>query len=41
MSVGVLASIILFQQEIRRFLLNVGKATALERVRAGAGPAAR
>ena len=34
MSVGVLASIILFQQEIRRFLLSVGKATALERVRA-------
>ena len=33
MSVGVLASIILFQQEIRRFLLNVGKATTLERVR--------
>ena len=33
MSVGVLASIILFQQEIRRFLLSVGKATALERVR--------
>ena len=33
MSVGVLASIILFQQEIRRFLLRVGKATALERVR--------
>ncbi|GAA4356834.1 diadenylate cyclase CdaA [Hymenobacter saemangeumensis] len=33
MSVGVLASIILFQQEIRRFLLNVGKATALERMR--------
>jgi diadenylate cyclase len=33
MSVGVLASIILFQQEIRRFLLNVGKA-ALE----GGGP---
>jgi diadenylate cyclase len=33
MSVGVLASIILFQQEIRRFLLNVGKATAFERVR--------
>jgi len=32
-SVGVLASIILFQQEIRRFLLNVGK-VALE----GAGP---
>ena len=32
MSVGVLASIILFQQEIRRFLLNVGKATALERM---------
>ena len=30
---GVLASIILFQQEIRRFLLSVGKATALERVR--------
>jgi len=33
MSVGVLAGIILFQQEIRRFLLNVGKATALDRVR--------
>ena len=33
MSVGVLASIILFQQEIRRFLLTVGKATALERMR--------
>ena len=33
MSVGVLASIILFQQEIRRFLLNVGKAAALERMR--------
>ena len=33
MSVGVLASIILFQQEIRRFLLSVGKATTLERVR--------
>ena len=33
MSVGVLASIILFQQDIRRFLLSVGKATALERVR--------
>ena len=33
MSVGVLASIILFQQEIRRFLLSIGKATALERVR--------
>ena len=33
MSVGVLASIILFQQEIRRFLLSVGKATALERMR--------
>lgn len=33
MSVGVLASIILFQQEIRRFLLSVGKATALNRVR--------
>ncbi|RZK47751.1 MAG: TIGR00159 family protein, partial [Hymenobacter sp.] len=32
-SVGVLASIILFQQEIRRFLLNVGK-VALE----GGGP---
>lgn len=30
MSVGVLASIILFQQEIRRFLLSVGKATSLE-----------
>ncbi|RSK50874.1 diadenylate cyclase CdaA [Hymenobacter rigui] len=28
MSVGVLAGIILFQQEIRRFLLNVGKATS-------------
>lgn len=33
MQVGVLAGIILFQQEIRRFLLNVGKATALERMR--------
>ncbi len=33
MSVGVLASIILFQQEIRRFLLTLGKATAFERVR--------
>jgi len=33
MSVGVLASIILFQQEIRRFLLSVGKATALKRMR--------
>ncbi|KUG07968.1 diadenylate cyclase CdaA [Solirubrum puertoriconensis] len=33
MSVGVLAGIILFQQEIRRFLLNIGKATSLERVR--------
>jgi uncharacterized protein (TIGR00159 family) len=33
MSVGVLAGIILFQQEIRRFLLNVGKVTAFERVR--------
>ena len=33
MSVGVLASIIIFQQEIRRFLLNVGK-VALE----GGGP---
>ncbi|OON68317.1 diadenylate cyclase CdaA [Hymenobacter sp. CRA2] len=33
MSVGVLAGIILFQQEIRRFLLNVGKVTALERMR--------
>ena len=33
MSVGVLASIILFQQEIRRFLLTLGKATALERMR--------
>ena len=33
MSVGVLASIILFQQEIRRFLVNVGK-VALE----GGGP---
>ncbi|MBT2559520.1 diadenylate cyclase CdaA [Hymenobacter sp. ISL-91] len=28
MSVGVLAGIILFQQEIRRFLLSVGKATS-------------
>ncbi|AMJ64180.1 diadenylate cyclase CdaA [Hymenobacter sp. PAMC 26628] len=33
MSVGVLATIILFQQEIRRFLLTVGQATAFERVR--------
>jgi uncharacterized protein (TIGR00159 family) len=33
MSVGVLAGIILFQQEIRRFLMNIGKATSLERVR--------
>ena len=33
MSVGVIASVVLFQQEIRRFLLNIGKATALERVR--------
>ncbi|MBG8556198.1 diadenylate cyclase CdaA [Hymenobacter guriensis] len=33
MSVGVLASIILFQQEIRRFLLNIGKATTFERMR--------
>lgn len=33
MSVGVLAGIILFQQEIRRFLLTIGKATALDRVR--------
>jgi diadenylate cyclase len=33
MSVGVLAGIILFQQEIRRFLLNIGKVTALERMR--------
>ncbi|WBA40875.1 diadenylate cyclase CdaA [Hymenobacter canadensis] len=33
MSVGVLAGIILFQQEIRRFLLNIGKATAFERMR--------
>ncbi|WP_375435711.1 diadenylate cyclase CdaA [uncultured Hymenobacter sp.] len=33
MSVGVLAGIILFQQEIRRFLLNVGKVTAFERMR--------
>ena len=31
-SVGVLASIILFQQEIRRFLLNVGKATAHKQI---------
>ena len=34
MSVGVLASIILFQQEIRRFLLTIGKAAAWERLRA-------
>ena len=33
MSVGVLAGIILFQQEIRRFLLSIGKATAFERMR--------
>ncbi|UOQ53784.1 diadenylate cyclase CdaA [Hymenobacter cellulosivorans] len=33
MSVGVLASIILFQQEIRRFLLTIGKATAFDRMR--------
>ena len=33
MSVGVLAGIILFQQEIRRFLLTIGKATTLERMR--------
>lgn len=33
MSVGVLAGIILFQQEIRRFLLNIGKATTLDRMR--------
>ena len=33
MSVGVLATIILFQQEIRRFLLTLGQATALKRVR--------
>lgn len=33
MSVGVLAGIILFQQEIRRFLLNIGKVTAFERMR--------
>jgi uncharacterized protein (TIGR00159 family) len=33
MSVGVLAGIILFQQEIRRFLLNIGKATAFEKMR--------
>ncbi|MBC6991222.1 diadenylate cyclase CdaA [Hymenobacter sp. BT491] len=33
MSVGVLAGIILFQQEIRRFLLNIGKVTAFDRVR--------
>jgi diadenylate cyclase len=32
MSVGVLASIILFQQEIRRFLLTIGKATAFDRM---------
>ena len=32
MSVGVLASVVLFQQEIRRFLLNIGKVTAFERV---------
>ena len=34
MSVGVLASIILFQQEIRRFLLNLGNASAWQRLRA-------
>ncbi len=34
MSVGVLASIILFQQEIRRFLLNLGNAAAWQRLRA-------
>ncbi|UOR04983.1 diadenylate cyclase CdaA [Hymenobacter aerilatus] len=33
MSVGVIASVVLFQQEIRRFLLNIGKATAFERLR--------
>ena len=33
MSVGVLAGIILFQQEIRRFLLNIGKVTAFDRMR--------
>ncbi|UYZ62484.1 diadenylate cyclase CdaA [Hymenobacter weizhouensis] len=33
MSVGVLAGIILFQQEIRRFLLSIGKVTAFERMR--------
>ncbi|UOG75177.1 diadenylate cyclase CdaA [Hymenobacter tibetensis] len=33
MSVGVLAGIILFQQEIRRFLLHIGKATAFDRMR--------
>ncbi|MBC8083257.1 MAG: TIGR00159 family protein [Hymenobacter sp.] len=33
MSVGVLAGIILFQQEIRRFLLNIGKVTAFEKIR--------
>jgi len=33
MSVGVLATIILFQQEIRRFLLTVGQVTAFERMR--------
>ena len=32
MSVGVLASVVLFQQEIRRFLLNIGKVTAFDRV---------
>ncbi len=31
MSVGVLAAIILFQQEIRKFLLIIGKTTALNR----------
>ncbi|MGY2131038.1 diadenylate cyclase CdaA [Hymenobacter sp. HD11105] len=33
MSVGVLAGIILFQQEIRRFLLTIGKATTFDRMR--------
>ena len=33
MSVGVLAGIILFQQEIRRFLLSVGKVTAFDGMR--------
>ena len=37
MSVGVLAAIILFQQEIRKFLLIIGKTTALNRENIFAG----